>query len=73
MLRRNRRILQQLLPEKEDSKKVSREQLLQLGFHFKHFTHSYTNKKGSTYFYCYEYGYLPLEKDYYLLVKRKNS
>ena len=27
-------------------------------------------KSGKTYFYCYDYGYLPLENDWFLIVKR---
>ena len=30
-------------------------------------------KTGKIYFYCYEYGYLPLENDWYLLVRRKQE
>ena len=70
MLLKNRRILEAALGE-EEMQKMSREKLLQQGFRFGFMTHTYTNKKGNTYFFCYEYGYLPLEHDWYLLVKRK--
>ncbi|HWJ92667.1 MAG TPA: hypothetical protein VNR87_16230 [Flavisolibacter sp.] len=72
-LRKNRRILQSFLPEKEEMAKTTKEHLLENGFRFKYFTHTYTNKKGNTYFFCYEYGYLPLEKDWYLVVKGKEE
>ena len=32
---------------------------------------TYTNKKGNVYFFCYDLGYMPLDDDWYLLVKRK--
>jgi len=66
---KNRRILQNLLGEEEMVKK-SKEKFLAAGFQLKYMTHTYINKKGSTYFFCYEYGYLPLEHDWFLVVKR---
>ena len=68
-LGRNRRILESLLPEGETSIKVIREQLMIEGFNLRHQTHILNTKTGNTYFYCYEYGYLPLENDLYLIVK----
>ena len=67
---RNRRILEDLLKNGEQKTKANRERLLQLGFQFRYSTHSYTNSKGSVYFYCYEYGYLPLDNNWFLIVKR---
>ncbi|MCO6498639.1 MAG: hypothetical protein J5I50_13375 [Chitinophagaceae bacterium] len=72
-LMKNRRILESLLPEGEEMGKVHKEKLIENGFHFKYITHLYTNKKGTTYFFCYDMGYLPLENDWYLLVKRKEE
>ena len=69
---KNRRILETMLGEKE-MEKSSKEKLLQQGFNFKYITHNYTNKKGNVYSFCYEYGYLPLEHDWFLIVKRKED
>lgn len=69
-LLKNRRILETVLGT-EDMQKLTKEKLLQQGFQFRFMTHTYTNKKGNIYFFCYEYGYLPLENDWYLVVKRK--
>ena len=71
-LKKNRRILEELFGPADEMVKVPKEKLLQAGFQFKYLTHTYTNKKGNTYFFCYEYGYLPLEHDWYLVVKRKD-
>lgn len=68
-LRKNRRILMDLNPAGKT--KVSRDKLLARGFDFAHFTSTYTTKEGSAYFFCYEQGYLPIEKDYFLLVIKK--
>src|ERR1051325_2218076 len=69
-LGKNRHILENLLPEGEEMTKTTREKLLNKGFQFKYFTHTYANKKGTVYYFCYEYGYLPLDNDWYLIVKR---
>lgn len=71
VLRKNRTILQKVLPQGEEMYKLPRERLLQMGFNLKHITHTYTNKKGNVYFFCYDFGYLPLEHDWYLVVRRK--
>lgn len=71
-LLKNRRILEAALGE-EELQKLPKEKLLQQGFQFKFITHTYTNKKGNVYFFCYEYGYLPLENGWLLLVKRKEA
>jgi len=68
---KNRRILESIIPEGEEMGKTNREKLTELGFHFKFMTHVYTNKKGQQYFFCYDMGYLPLENDWFLVVKRK--
>ncbi|MEO5649708.1 MAG: hypothetical protein ABIR03_07265 [Ginsengibacter sp.] len=72
-LGKNRRILECLFNNEEEMAKTTKNKLLEKGFQFKYFTHTYTNKKGSVYFFCYNIGYLPLEYDWYLLVKRKEE
>lgn len=72
-LAKNRDILSRLLPEGEEMAKAPKEKLLEMGFQFRYLTHTYTNKKGNVYYFCYEYGYLPLDHDWYLIVLRKES
>jgi hypothetical protein len=72
-LGKNRRILENILTNNGEMAKTNKEKLLLKGFQFKYFTHTYTNKKGNVYFFCYDLGYLPLENDWYLLVKRKEE
>lgn len=72
-LGKNRRILETLLPETEETAKANKEKLQRLGFNFKYITHTYITKTGKTYLYCYEYGYLPLDNDWFLIVKRKEE
>lgn len=70
---KNRKILEELLPAELGMLKIPQSKLEQKGFSFSYHTHTYTNKKGDTYFFCYDYGYLPLENNWYLLVKRKEE
>ncbi len=72
-LGKNRRILESLLPPTEEISKTTKQNLVQNGFSFKYITHTYANKKGNTYFFCYDYGYLPLDNDWYLIVRRKKD
>lgn len=72
-LGKNRRILEGFLVNGEEMSKTTKEKMLHKGFQFKYSTHLYTNKKGNTYFFCYDHGYLPLENDWYLIVKRKEE
>jgi hypothetical protein len=69
-LGKNRRILESMIPENEEMGKVLKEKLLHEGFLFKYFTHIYKNRKGTHYYFCYDHGYLLLENDWYLVVKR---
>lgn len=71
VLRKNRKILEALNPN--ETATVSRDALQKKGFNFKYITSIYTTKKNTTYYYCYEYGYLPIENDYYFLVKKKEK
>jgi predicted nucleic acid-binding Zn ribbon protein len=70
-LRRNRRILHDLNPS--EKAKTNRDKLLQKGFNFNYFTHQYLTKTGSTYFFCYELGYLMLDNDEVLIVRRDSA
>lgn len=66
ILRRNRKILQDLNPT--DKAKVHKNKLIEKGFDFTHFTSIYKTQKGTIYHFCYEYGYLQLEDDFFFLV-----
>ena len=68
ILKKNREILEEMVEQRR--KKTKKEKLLQQGFNFYYFTSIDTAKRGSQYF-CFEYGYYPLENNYYALVKRQ--
>lgn len=66
-LKKNRRILKEFNPT--GKAKVKKHFLLAKGFNFKYFTNVYKTREGKVYYFCYEYGYLPLEDDYLALVQ----
>ncbi len=71
ILRKNRKILSELNPT--DKVTVHKDKLVNKGFNFSYFTNLYTTQKGSTYRFVYEYGYLPLENDFYMIVIREQK
>jgi hypothetical protein len=68
-LRRNRRILEEFIPDGKPLR-VHRERLLQKGFDFNYHTHVSRTTTGNNYVFCFEYGYLPLENDWFTVVLR---
>ncbi|GAA4276640.1 DUF2116 family Zn-ribbon domain-containing protein [Aquimarina mytili] len=68
LLRKNYRILEALNPKEKT--KTTKSKLIAKGFDFNHFTSIYTTKTGNIYYFVYDQGYLPLENDFYALVKR---
>lgn len=71
VLRKNRRVIGDFI--NDGITKVNRNKLNESGFNFQYITHQYKTQKGSIYFFCYEFGYLSLENDYFLLVKREEK
>jgi hypothetical protein len=68
-LRKNYRILSTL--NVEGKTKLTRTKLLSKGFDFEFFTNILQTKTGNTYYFLYDQGYLALENDYYMLVKKE--
>ena len=67
-LRKNYRILCAL--NVDGKSKTTRTKLLSKGFDFEFFTNILNTKTGNTYYFLYDQGYLALENDYYMLVKK---
>ncbi len=68
-LRKNYTVLTEL--NKSGKTKITRSKMINKNFDFNFFTSIYKTKAGKVYFYVYDQGYLPLEGEYYLLVKRE--
>jgi hypothetical protein len=47
--------------------------LLDKGFNFNFYTNQIITRNNHTYTYCYEYGYLPLENNMMLIVKKRQD
>ena len=67
-LRKNYNILSKL--NISGKTKVSRRKLFDNGFDFHFFTSIYKTKTGNVYYYIYDQGYLALENETFLLIKR---
>lgn len=68
-LRKNYRILTEL--NVEGKTKTSRTKLIAKGFDFEFFTNILNTKTGNTYYFLYDQGYMALENEYYILVKKE--
>ena len=68
-LRKNYRILTEL--NLEGKTKTTRTKLVSKGFDFEFFTNVLNTKTGNIYYFLYDQGYMALENDYYILVKKE--
>ena len=69
-LRKNYRVLDSF-PLTDGKTRTTRTRLMDKGFDFEFITNLYVTKKGTTYYFVYDLGYLPLENDQYMIVKRE--
>jgi predicted nucleic acid-binding Zn ribbon protein len=67
-LRKNYRILSELNPENKT--KTTKTKLVSKGFDFDFFTSIYQTKTGNTYYFLYDQGYMAIENDGFVLVKK---
>ncbi len=67
-LRKNYRILNEL--NVDGKSKATRAKLASKGFDFDYFTSILNTKSGNTYYFVYDQGYMILENDFYMLVKK---
>lgn len=69
-LRKNYRILVELNPDGKS--KTTRNKLMTKGFDFEYLTSIYKTKTGNTYYFIYDYGYMELDNEQYILVKKES-
>lgn len=67
-LRKNYRILTAL--NVDGKSKATKAKLLSKGFDFEYFTNILNTKTGNTYYFVYDQGFMMLENDFYMLVKK---
>ena len=68
-LRKNYRVLSELNPEGKT--KTTKNKLISRGFDFDLITSVYTTKTGNTYYFVYDQGYMTVENEGYVLVKKE--
>ncbi|MCV6630167.1 MAG: hypothetical protein OIF50_09935 [Flavobacteriaceae bacterium] len=68
LLRKNYRILESLNTKGKTT--VTKKTLERKSFSFELITSIYTTRKGTVYYFIYDQGYLPLENEMYMLVKK---
>lgn len=69
-LKRNRRVLSELNTGPDGKTKVHRDKLLAGGYSFTYHTNTHLTKAGNTYVFCFEQGYLELDENWFMLVRR---
>ena len=67
-LRKNYRILGEI--NTEGKTKTTKSKLISKGFDFEYFTNILNTKTGNTYYFVYDQGYMLLDNDFYMLVKK---
>ncbi len=70
ILRKNRTILHDLNPSGKTS--MPKKRLIEAGFNFDYFTNIYVTKNNTTYYFCYDQGYLLNNKGYVTIVVKKS-
>lgn len=68
ILKKNRDILLKL--NHDGKTRISGPELTAAGFDLHYHTHTYQTQKGDCHIFCYEYGYLKLNSNEFLLVLR---
>lgn len=71
ILKKNRRIMEEMNPS--GKARILRKKLAAKGFNFDYFTNVYQTQTGKVYHFCYEYGFLILNEDEVLLVKKEEN
>ena len=71
LLRKNRRIMEELIDGTDkDAKRVHKNKLTDKGISFDYYTNIYKTKTNNYYYFSYEYGFMKLDDDYFMVVKR---
>jgi hypothetical protein len=67
ILRKNHSILSKLYLRKRI--RLKKDDLLRLGFDPEYHTHLHHSQNGNTYYFCYDYGYMKLENEMFLIIR----
>jgi hypothetical protein len=70
ILRKNRRILEEMMAGGGEPVKVQQAVLVKKGFNFNYLTGVFADQDGSIYYFCYEYGYRIIDNEWFYVIKR---
>ena len=70
ILKKNHTILEEL--NHDDKTTTYKGMLVKNGFNFTYFTHVYKTRAGKVYYFIYDQGFLALDNNKFLLVKKEN-
>jgi len=71
ILRKNHSVLMRLCGSNKT--RLEKDELLRCGFDFNYHTHLYHTQNGNTYHFCYDYGYLKLENEMFMIVWQRDK
>ena len=71
ILHRNRSILLEIMGKRKVQIKINRMLLEKKKFNFTYHTHRYTNSKGKTYFFVYDFSWMEFSNDEVLIVRKQ--
>ncbi len=71
ILKKNYNLLAKFNPK--GKVKVSKKKMVSERFTFEYHTHTHQTQNGNKYIFCYEFGYLALSNEEFLLVKREEK
>lgn len=71
LLRRNRRILSEIIPKDQETHDIDLDSLLLQGFSLKYHTHVQLQADESPIYFCYEYGYQLISSHYMRIFKQE--
>lgn len=68
ILRKNHSILTKLCSGKKI--RLNKDELLKQGFDLTYHTHLHNTENGNTYYFCYDYGYMRMKDEMFLVIKK---
>ena len=71
ILRKNRKILEEIVPVEQQDYRIPRSKLVKMGFNFNYLTCAFANPQGAVFYFCYEFGYMSVENEWCYIIKNE--
>ena len=72
ILKKNRKILEGFIHHEKEIT-IHKNRIAEKGFQWTYHTHTSTNQSGITSFFCYEFGYIPIENQQLKIIRRSDD